>query len=141
MQLFTLENILFTIRVVFHEWVDLVWSLRALLGAGLEWRSKTTPSLHQSEGSPWASVSTLVPPYLGLQVQTSAAGCLVVHTAEELIPSQWHEHQMACGRASSEANGWHQPASELLLRLTSSLTLYVAHLCTLYSALRTREAV
>ena len=87
-----------------------------MLEAGLEWRSKTTPSLHQSEGSSWASVSTLVPLYLGLQVQTSAAGCLVVHAAEELIPSQWREHQMACGRASSEANGWHQPASELLLR-------------------------
>ena len=30
-------------------------------------------------------------------------------------PSQWREHQMACGGASTEANGLHQPASELLL--------------------------
>ena len=40
-----------------------------MLGAGLELRSKATPSLQWSEGSPWASDKTLLPPYLGLQVQ------------------------------------------------------------------------
>ena len=44
-----------------------------------------TPSLQESEGSPWAGDSTIVPPYLGIQVQTSAAGCLVVQAEEELI--------------------------------------------------------
>ena len=59
-----------------------------------------TPTLHQSEGSPWASVSTLRPPYLGTQDQTSAAGCLMVQMAEELVQSQWREHQVASGGAS-----------------------------------------
>ena len=100
------------------------------------------PSYHRTEGSPWAGDSTFVPPYLGIQAQTPAAGCLVMQAAEELIPSQWREHQVACGGASTEANGWHQPASELLLRATTSPTMYVAHLCTtLHPALRTREAV
>ena len=39
-----------------------------------------------------------------------------MQAAEELSPSQWRDHQVACGGAFTEANGWHQSASELLLR-------------------------